>query len=85
MNKAFEKQATFSLEVRKPIKKKFIKALAPSGKTGVMEIYQYLEIGDKIYVFIRLYSKDRWSGKDLYIIMNKTGNVIDWCYDSFIV
>jgi hypothetical protein len=78
------KREPFELEVKKPIRRNFIKPLAPKKTTSTIKIFQNRRIGDKNYVWFRLYSKDGWSGKDLYFIMDNEGQIIDWCYLGFI-
>lgn len=78
------KKKPFKIEVKKPIRKKFIKAFAPKKTTSTIRIFQNKRIGSKNYVWFRLYAKDGWSGKDLYFIMNDEGQIIDWCYLGFI-
>jgi hypothetical protein len=78
------KKAPFLLQVKKPVKKRFIKLLAPKRSTAVIQVFQNKSIGDKNYIWFRLYTRSGWSGKDLYFTVNDEGEVLDWCYLSFI-
>lgn len=74
----------FLIEVREPIKKKYIKILAPKRNTSKLKVFQNLNFDDKNYIHISLTAKDQASGIDVFLILNQDGEIINWCYSSFL-